>query len=326
MKKEFLQKFHNLGGFAPFKWANRRRPVVLTYHRFSEEKISFHTSVDEFTAHLHYLRKNCTVLPLKTIIDLIDRGEYIPANSVAITIDDGYLDAYELAFPVLWDFAYSATVFAITDFVDGKIWLWTDKMRYVIGETKMNELRISFGDYGTIEMKLGGEVYKDADNLNSLLKKLPDDEKEQKIEEIAKLLDVAIPEIPPAEFAAFNWEQAREMDESAVFIESHTVTHPILTKIDDHRLKLELSESKKVIEKELDKNAEIFCYPNGSLDERVRNAVENAGYKNAVTTDFGFVDPRGDSFLMHRMDAQNDVLDLAQSVSGFESFKRKLRK
>lgn len=327
MKKKLLKTIYNLGGFAPFHWANRENVLILTYHRFSNEKHPFKTSASEFAAHLEYLKKHHRVLPLNKIIEALEKGENLPPNSAAITIDDGYRDAYEIAFPVLKKFDLPAMLFAITDFVEGKIWLWTDKMRYILLETKAKNLHVEFKNYDTIETNLTDEIQrlKLADKVNSVLKKLPNEEKEAKILEIADLLKVEIPEVPTTEFAALNWEMAREMDAENLKIESHTVTHPILTKIDEDQLDFELQISKERLDKKLNKTVEIFCYPNGAFDENVWQAVEKNDYKCAVTTRYGFVKTVENKYLLNRIDAQNDIVDFAQSVSGFEAFKEKIR-
>ncbi len=323
LKKKILKTIYNLGGFAPFHWARREDVLILTYHRFSKEKHPFKTSAAEFSAHLEYLKKHNHVLSLNDLLGV----KKLPPNSVVITIDDGYADAYEIAFPALKSFDFPATLFAITDFVEGKIWLWTDKMRYVLLETKAKKMRVRFENYGIIEAVLTDEIQrlKLADKVNSILKKLPNAEKETKILEIAESLNVEIPEVPSAEFSALNWEMAREMDAENLKIESHTVTHPILTNIDEDQLDFELKISKERLENNLEKPVEIFCYPNGAFDENVWKSVEKANYKCAVTTCYGFVKNIENKFLLNRIDAQNDIVDFAQSVSGFEAIKEKLR-
>jgi peptidoglycan/xylan/chitin deacetylase (PgdA/CDA1 family) len=143
--------------------------------------------------------------------------------------------------------------------------------------------------------------------------------------EIAKELDVSLPEVPPAEFSAISWEMARKMDSENLKIESHTVTHPILTNIAQDQLKFELKASKKRLETELDREIENFCYPNGAFDDNVWKSVQTEGYKFAVTTNYGFADVSENKFLLNRMDAQNEISDFVQTVSGFEEIKQKIR-
>jgi peptidoglycan/xylan/chitin deacetylase (PgdA/CDA1 family) len=315
---------YNFGAFAPFHRANRDKILILTYHRFSREKSQFNVSAVEFTAHLEYLSKYGWVLSLAETIDCLQNGKPLPPNVVVITIDDGYSDAFEIAFPILKKFEIPATIYAVTDFLDAKCWLWTDLMRFVLLETEANSIKIEFENQDYVEAILDDETKRieTASRINSRLKKLSNERKESKIKEIAADLKVSIPELPTKDFAPMSWEQARELDAQNVKIESHTVTHPILTNIGQSQLDFELQNSKKRLENVLDREIEHFCYPNGSLNETVWNAVKNSGYKCAVTTEYGFNEKAENPFLLKRIGAQSVIENFAQSTSGFEAFRK----
>ena len=66
-------------------------------------------------------------------------------RAVAFTIDDGYYDAGQVAAPIFADFDCPATVFAVTDFLDGKMWMWWDKIAYIFTETKRTEIGARLG-------------------------------------------------------------------------------------------------------------------------------------------------------------------------------------
>lgn len=328
MKKTLLKTIYKLGGFAPFHRANREKILILTYHRFSPGKNPSKISGAEFTAHLEYLKKYCRVLSLSETIERLKNGKTLPPNATVITIDDGYADAYEIAFPILKKFDFPATLFAITDFLDGKCWLWTDLMRYILLTTDDDFLKVEFENGAVIETNLSDEAQKfeAASRVNSRLKTLPNEKKEIKIKEIAESLKVEIPALPPPDYAPLGWRQAREMDAENLQIESHTVTHPILTNINQRHLETELRTSKERLEAILEKKIKHFCYPNGTFNDAVRKAVENAGYESAVTTDYGFNERQASRFLLKRIDALSAIESFAQSVSGFESLKGKITK
>lgn len=317
---------YNLGAFAPFRLLNREKILILTYHRFSLEENSSRISSAEFAAHLEYLSKNNRVLGLSETMEYLSKGKTLPPNTTVITIDDGYADAYEIAFPLLKKYGFPATVYAVTDFLDEKCWLWTDLMRYVLLETKSDSVEIEFVGEDKIKAELKSKTHRleTASRVNSRLKKLPDEEKEAKIKSIAAALNVEIPALPAGEFAPVTWEQAREMDARDVKIESHTTTHPILTNVSAKHLDFELKNSKKRLEEVLDRQIEHFCYPNGSLNEEVWKAVGNSGYKSATTTNYGFNEKRVNPFLLNRIDAQSGAANFAQSASGFEALRQKI--
>ncbi len=326
MKKQLLKTIFNFGGFTPFHWANRKKVLILTYHRFSRGQDASKVSAADFDSHLQYLSRHNNVLPLAEAVECLKNGKTLPANATVITIDDGYSDAYEIAFAKLKKYGFPATVYAITDFVDQNIWLWTDLMRYVMAKTIDSEFSFDFGTGDSVQARLTDDAKRleAANRTNERLKKLSNEQKDAKIAEIARQLNVELPTAPPPEFAAMTWDQAREMDADGVTIESHTVTHPILTNVSQTELDFELRTAKARLEEQLGRCVDHFCYPNGSLNDNVRRAAENAGYESAVTTAYGFNNGDSDQLLLNRIDAQSAIESFAQSASGFEAVKQRV--
>lgn len=76
----------------------------------------------------------------------------------------------------------------------------------------------------------------------------------------------------------------RELAAMGVEIGSHTVTHPVLTTLDEQSIFRELAESKKVLEDQLGRQVTSLCYPKGKFNPLVRAQAANAGYSLARTT------------------------------------------
>jgi len=327
VKQKLLRIIYNLNGFKPFHLLNRRKILILMYHRFSETQTPYRISAVEFEEHLKYLSKHNTVVSMEDAANALANGKKLPPNPTVITIDDGYSDAYDIAFPILKKHEMPATLFTISDFVEGKIWLWTDIMRYVFLETKRNKITFEFGEAEKFSEHLGDKPQRFgiADRINSCLKQLSDYEKELRIQEIAAFMDVEIPLVPTKDFAAVTWAQASEMDKSSVKIEAHTVSHPILPNVQKERVETELKQGKDAIEKKLSREIKHFCYPNGAISEEVVEVVQASGYETAVTTEYGFNHQQTNPFLLKRIDASASIENFAQSVSGFESFRLKIK-
>jgi len=85
-----------------------------------------------------------------------------------------------------------------------------------------------------------------------------------------------------------GWPEIEEMAKSGVVtIGSHTKSHSWLPSLDDKDLKDQLADSKEIIESRTGKPVEFLCYPIGAHDERVQEAVRQAGYLCAVATNPG---------------------------------------
>jgi peptidoglycan/xylan/chitin deacetylase (PgdA/CDA1 family) len=110
-----------------------------------------------------------------------------------------------------------------------------------------------------------------------------------------------------------------------VEVGSHTVTHPILTQIEDEQLGCELSHSRSKLESELGREVYLFCYPNGNYDARVMGEVARSGYRCAVTTDPGMNDEGSDPLALKRVHTGPDLAHFVQATSGFEQLKDRMR-
>jgi peptidoglycan/xylan/chitin deacetylase (PgdA/CDA1 family) len=95
-----------------------------------------------------------------------------------------------------------------------------------------------------------------------------------------------------------------------ITIGSHTLSHPILPTIDDETLEREVRDSRRVLEQRLGRTIDLFCYPNGTQDERVHAAVARH-YRAAVTTRYGLVAPTADPHRMLRIPAAPSLPTLA---------------
>ncbi len=312
--------------FSVFRFLNRSKLLILMYHRFSEGEEYGKTSRKTFETHLKYLTNNYKIISLTEAVAHLSGSGEMPTRTAVLTIDDGYRDVYDVAFPILRLFDLPATLYVVTGFLDKQCWIWTDKARYLLTETK-NE-RLSFAVVEKIfDEELGDKNSRLAlaGKVNSELKKLPDLEKDIVLSDLAKLLSVPLDDVPPSEFGPISWDQAREMAAAGIEIGSHTVNHPILTNIDADALAEELSVSRTVLAGQLQTDKLHFCYPNGNVSQRERDAAESAGYASAVTTEIRICERADDRFLLPRIDAEPEIERLIQSTSGFDAFKTRLR-
>lgn len=92
---------------------------ILVYHRFAETcESSLCTPISVFDQQMRYLKENgYRVISLGELFDFLEYRQAVPKRSVAITLDDGYRSAYDIAYPILKGYGFTATLFIYTDFV-----------------------------------------------------------------------------------------------------------------------------------------------------------------------------------------------------------------
>ena len=108
---------------------------VLMYHHIQEEEIAkkngqtnLTVTPEFFRKHLQYLKdNNYSVITMAELKNFFDNGVKLPSKPVLITIDDGYKDNYEVAYPILKEFGARATIFTATGLLNNPGYMtWDD--------------------------------------------------------------------------------------------------------------------------------------------------------------------------------------------------------
>ncbi|MEE9119350.1 MAG: polysaccharide deacetylase family protein [Calditrichia bacterium] len=98
-----------------------------------------------------------------------------------------------------------------------------------------------------------------------------------------------------------SWSQLRELTDAGICLGSHTQNHPDLTELSNGSVRDEVRISKQILEDAIGKSVSYFAYPYGLFNQKVQNAVEEAGYRAACSTRSGFNGCDIDHFALRRI-------------------------
>jgi hypothetical protein len=95
--------------------------IVLCYHRFEDKpKDTLAINPADFEAQMQALKDSGIIVISMEDFLAWRRGEKaIPEKAAIISIDDGYLSGYNVAWPILKKFGYPFTMFIYTDYIKG---------------------------------------------------------------------------------------------------------------------------------------------------------------------------------------------------------------
>jgi peptidoglycan/xylan/chitin deacetylase (PgdA/CDA1 family) len=269
--------------------------TVINYHRINDPhqkdfdsflpNVSAHP--DDFNLQMDYLARWFNVVSLRDVINWLDGRQTLPPHAVLITFDDGYLDNYINAYPILQRYGFPAVIFLTTGHIDNNIPFYWDVVAYCFFHSKADH--ILFPNNTEQSWKDSAERDNVSKKWIESLKVLPEAQKQDWVSRLPSQLDVSIPH----NFfwnLMMNWNQAREMAGNRIEFGGHTINHPILTRISIEQARIEIEGSKNKIEKELGQPIFSFAYPNGmqnDLNIEIQKVVANAGYKAAFTLQNG---------------------------------------
>ena len=104
--------------------------------------LELYVTPETFEQQMEFLKvHDYRVLPLEEAVRLAKAGQTSPPKSVVITFDDGYLDNFNYAFPVLKKMGFPATIFMITNNVNEPGFLSEEDLRI------LDEAGISIGSH-----------------------------------------------------------------------------------------------------------------------------------------------------------------------------------
>ncbi|ROT98389.1 polysaccharide deacetylase family protein [Marinobacter sp. R17] len=305
-----------LGGLQLARMLARHHPRILMYHRLSATDEPGKIHVDQFRKQMRLIKRHFHPMNLTELLEAHEQGN-VPNHAVVVTFDDGYADFAEYAFPIMQEEGIPSTLFITTGFVNGDLWLWPDQLHYVIDEASIG------GEPVYIDgMDKYVELLSDRDRAWNTIAdyclKIQNEKKESLISNLYHRLNVVRPSQAPVQYCGLKWSQIRKMVKSGLDVGSHSYSHPILTQLQDNELDKELKLSKLLIQKELNIETPLFCYPNGTPDdfnEKIKESISKAGYRYAVNA-YPSRLPLSDTLSINRYPAVENMMLFEKTVFG----------
>ena len=328
MKTICFKILYYLGILDLLRFLNRHNVVILLYHGVSKNIINnqvrnskyLHIDLDNFKQHIQYLKKKYHIIPLQDICDIIQSGEKIPAYTAVITFDDGYRNVFDNAFPVLRDYAVAVSMFLTDKLILKDNWLWLDKVRYMIDVTSVESVDIFEQIHS---LKNGHLKIRFLDFIGNKLKEVRAEARNKIMEELRFKLKVDIPEHPCEEYRLMSFEQARQMQYSKLIsFGSHTPEHTILTLEDPEQASRLILESKREVSEQLQREVDLFSYPNGSYNNRIKEMLKGSGFRCGLTTNTGLNNLNTDLFELKRVSvgAGDSLIPFIAHLSGIREY------
>lgn len=307
---EKLAGSHQLRRTAGGFWLRRARMprfAILCYHRIGSGGIPFYSQLPAkiFESQIRYLCSRYRVISLELMIqEMAQPQNVLPA--VAITFDDGYRDLFTNAFPILKAYRVPATIFLTAGCIETGEVAWYDRVFLA--------LRIAAGD--TFELILDRPRRFDLSSESARMDAAVEIIRylravsTSRRNELCAALERQIP-LPPDQLRdrMLSWEQIRTMDRAGISFGSHTISHPMVSRLTQQEMKTELLESKRMIEQCLGHPVHSFAFPFGKREDYgvlPRELLLRAGYHCAVTTEWGLNTPLSDPLELNRVSVDED--------------------
>ncbi len=109
---------------------------ILLYHRISNDNSAdsrYAVSVTDFKDQMEQLRYwGYTSITIKDLVDHINKGNSLPQRPIVITFDDGNLDVYENAFPIMERYGFTGTVYIVANRLNSEGFLQAEELQELL--------------------------------------------------------------------------------------------------------------------------------------------------------------------------------------------------
>lgn len=305
--KVMLAKGAAVAGMPMRRHARTPGFIVLMYHRVntSIDSLGLTVSPDLFTSQMDHLESKYRVVSLDDALSLLSAGE-LKETLCVITFDDGYRDNYEVAYPVLKERGLPATIFITCDAIDQGVFGWQPFDQAILA-TEESSLDLGAFNLGCHSIKTRAQREDVVCLLHRRLKQQPDGTKHLVIQHVVSHYSNQ----DCHERTMMNWLEVKELSDSGLItIGAHTISHPILSRVDNAQARHEIMQSKQMIEQKIGKNVDYFAYPNGQpadITPDVITLVKQSGYAAGFTTIPGKNTHKSDFYYLKRFDITNSI-------------------
>jgi peptidoglycan/xylan/chitin deacetylase (PgdA/CDA1 family) len=265
--------------------------LVLTYHRLGDEESDpwdpaiFSATGEEFNRQVAYLKRKHALVTLEEALAFADGTEKSKSSRcrVLITFDDGYLDNYKIAFPVLKSHGAQGVFFLCSNIVGSGHVPWWDHIAYLVKSGSKKKFSLRFPAPLDVDIEKNGmgeslrkilDLYKTPENLD--------------LDRFIRELKEAVggKELPANTRRFLNWDEAGEMVAGGMAFGAHTHTHAMLSKLGEDEQRRELVQSRAIIGEKLGIKVDSFAYPFGTraaFTKRTEKIAEETGFRGAFS-------------------------------------------
>ena len=293
----------------------RNQSVVLTYHRVLDDEraplTNSHPGIvvsdSVFEMHMRVLRQHFNPISLDEFQAHLEQKAILPERSCLVTFDDGWLDNYEIAFPIIQKYKIPAVIFLPVNYISGDSMFWQEEIQMMLSRMLSSddeEQRAKLVKILESERTFREPTNADIRSYVVKLKSLSDTE-------INRVLGIIRNEFgsydeSPHYNRYLTWDQVLEMQAAGITFASHALSHRKLCGLSDAQCRNELAASRAFLEERLGHPVRAIAYPNGDYDERVIGEAKKTGYSMAFSTCCGFVQSSCNPLAIPRINIHND--------------------
>lgn len=296
--------------------------------------------VKDFKRQLDFFEENFNIITMEVVTEAVLKGRKLPEKALLLTFDDGYIDNYTVALPLLAERGLQGSFFVPAKPLDKGGLLEVNKIHFTLAKGDEKNIVRDILDYSLkIKEKLreklniadrdiSEELYKryavsngrdtvDTSFIKKMLQEVLPAENRTEIIDILFDKYVEVSEEVLANELYVNKTQLKVMKKLGMFIGLHGYEHNHLALLTEEEQKKDLEKALSAMREFIDEDAWVMNYPYGSYNETTLRLIKSRGAVLGLTTKRGIADIKPDSALEL---ARFDCNDFPPKGEGYSLF------
>lgn len=288
-----------------------------------------------FREQIAYMKHNFNIVTMEEVIEAVNGKAKLPEQALLLTFDDGYIDNYTVAFPILEEFGVQGSFF-----IPGKTFathqlLDVNKIHYILASANIMELvqdvkekmdyyRGQEFDYAPTDELFHEYAVADRFDIREtvFVKKMLQTVLPEKLRNriCSDLFEkyVGVTEEQLAYELYMTEEQIATMKRHGMFIGIHGYDHYWLGNLSIEQMKEDISKALDTLNGFIDRKSWVMNFPYGSYNQEVLNYIKSEGACIGLTTEVKVADIDKDEVLtLPRLDC-NDFPPKSENYKNIE--------
>ena len=308
-KSEALSRWLHATGlhFLLSNLPQRNSLLVVNYHRIGDADTAayapqvFSATAEEFQAQMEFIAHRLHPVTLDQALAWVEKSGVeksgVEKNGVEqknanprprchtlVTFDDGYLDNFEVATPILRKLGMQGVFFLPTSFIGTFGLPWWDSIAYIVRNAANRRFSLQYPAPLSVDIEASGLF--DATYSVQNAYKLPAMKDEPRfLRELETAAGCSRPDISE-ERCFMNWDEARRMIHAGMAIGAHTHTHRLLASLSEGEQLEELTGCRGILRQNTGFDPTALAYPVGlqsSFTDRTKAIAAQAGFRAAFS-------------------------------------------
>lgn len=278
-----------------------------------------------FKTQIEYFKNKFNIVTMEQVIESIQTGESyrLPDNALLLTFDDGYIDNYTVAYPILEEYGLQGSFFILGKTFATHQLLDVNKIHYILASADIyklvEDLKKQMDYYRGSEYQYAStdELFheyavanrfdiKETIFVKRMLQTVLPEKLRNTISSNLFEKYVGVTEEQLAYELYMTEEQVRTMKRHGMFIGIHGYDHYWLGNLPQEQMKEDISLALDVLDQFIDRKQWVMNYPYGSYNQEVIRYIRQQGACIGLTTDVRVAELGKDSaFELPRLDCND---------------------